>query len=308
MSTKTAARTLALILFLLGLCPYSFSSTTLNFPRISYDSKTFTGMAFVNPNSTQADITLSAFGTDGTLIHRTGFTNPVTLTVPAGQQIARVLTDPDMFGSLQADQIAWVQATRAMYRDVEELFGFTGDETILGWLKVEATSASLNGFISYGLEKSGATGGSLAAVTSEATALTHGLFSHIATASGYFTGIALLTPGQIANPYRVAAFKVDGSERSDRRPTGAGQTAGHPCIQTRVHACPDAGTATPGRAGRTSGRPCRRCGMRSFGARGQPGCPPRTQIKSGKPRSAARPWAVLPSSLRAPGSAPWARR
>lgn len=408
MSTKTAVRTLSLILFFLGLCPYALSSSTLNFPRISYDSKTFTGMAFVNPNSTQAVISLSAFGTDGTLIHRAGFTNPVTLTVPAGQQIARVLTDPHMFGSLPADQIAWVQATSnqdgitgfflylnnsitaldgadlpelgrkivfheiqdddegstevniinptttsalltltlfrpgldpvspdsqptlaghavlrlsprdffnvesvpagsylevtsstniggfefirvpgqdllgmnaapatdvqqilyfpqmavrgpwtttlgivnysnesviatisaftpdgvlysgsqlqgdnpksvglgpngALYRDVEQLFGFTGDETILGWLKVEATSTSLNGFISYGLEKSGATGGSLAAVTSQATALTQGLFSHVATASGYFTGVALLNPGQIANPYRVAAFKIDGS-------------------------------------------------------------------------------------------------
>ncbi|MEJ2145850.1 MAG: hypothetical protein P8020_12005 [Acidobacteriota bacterium] len=408
MSMKVAARTFVPALIFLGLWPFAFSSSTLNFPRISYDSQTFTGMAFVNPNNSKASITLSAYGTDGLLIHRTGFTNPVTLTVKPGQQIARVLADSDMFGDLPPEQIAWVQATSsqdgitgfflflnnsitildgadlpklgrkivfhevqegneasteiniinptttpaeltltlfrpeqapvspaspptlagrgvlrfspmdlfnvesipagsyvvvnsptniggfefirvpgqdllgmnavpatdvqqilyfpqmavrgpwtttlglvnysnesvivtisaftpdgalyagsqlqgdnpksvglgpngAMYQDVEDLFRFTGDETIAGWIKVEATSTSLNGFVSYGLKKSGSTGGSLAAVTSQSTALTHGLFSHVATASGYFTGVALLNPGQIANPYRVAAFRLDGT-------------------------------------------------------------------------------------------------
>lgn len=408
MVTRTAARTLILFLLLCGLSQYGLSSSTLNFPRISNDSGTFTGLAFVNPSAAQAQITLTAYGPSGTLVRGSGIRNPVTLTVPAGRQIARVLTDSDMFGNLPANQASWVQATSntdgitgfflflngsittfdgadlpqvgrkivfhaiqddadastevniinpgttatnldltlfvpsqgpivpdtspslpahgvlrfsprdffgvdsipagsylvvnsntnlggfefirvpgqdllglnavpsgdvqqvlyfpqmavrgpwtttlglvnysnesvlvtisaftpdgalysgsqvggenpktvglapngALYQDVEQLFGFTGDETILGWLKVSASSASLNGFISYGLEKSGATGGSLAAVTSQATALSYGLFSHIATTQGYFTGLALLNPGQIANPYRVAAFKQDGS-------------------------------------------------------------------------------------------------
>ena len=424
MSTKSVYRTIALILVWLGLCPYALSSSTLNFPRISYDLGTFTGLAFVNPNTTQATITLTAYGTDGAVIDRPGFRNPVTLTVPAGRQIARVLTDPDMFGSLPADQVAWVQATSsldgitgfflflnnsittfdgadlpglgrkivfheiqdddeattelniinpsgnpiapnltlfmpgespilptaptlnghgvmrispreyfdvdqvpagsyvtvtananvggfefiripghdllgmnavpsadvqqilyfpqmavrdgwtttlglvnysnesvvvtisaftpdgvlysgsqiqgdnpktvglgpngALYQDVEQLFGFTGNDTILGWIKVEATSASLNGFISYGYDRSGAKKGSLAAVTSQATALDHGLFSHIATTSGYFTGVALLNPGQVANPYRVAAFRVDGIADRDLRRRAAPRSEDQP--------------------------------------------------------------------------------
>ena len=408
MLTKTVTRTLIVALSFLGLGTYAFASSTLNFPRISYDSGTFTGMAFVNPNTTQANITLRAYGPSGALIPQTsGFRNPVTLTVPAGQQKARNLSDPDMFGTLPANQVAWVQATcnldgitgfflflngtitaldgadlpelgrkivfheirddgdattevniinpgttptllsmalfrpgvdpvsptaptlnghgvlrfspreffgvesipagsyvtvtaeanvggfefvripgqdllgmnavpsgdaqqilyfpqmavgggmstnlglvnysneaviatisvftedgklytgselkgtnpsargigpnGALYLDVGDLFEFTGDNLVVGWLKVEATSASLNGFVSYGFAQNGSIGGSLAAVTSQAAALTNGLFSHIATVGGFYTGVALLNPGQIANPYRVAAFGTDGT-------------------------------------------------------------------------------------------------
>ncbi|MDA2932822.1 hypothetical protein MYX82_00610 [Acidobacteria bacterium AH-259-D05] len=82
------------------------------------------------------------------------------------------------------------------------LFGFLGEETREGWLQVEATSESVNGFIRYGIPDTG----SLASATGSAQGLKRAIFSHIATANGFFTGVAILNSGQLATNVRVLAI------------------------------------------------------------------------------------------------------
>ena len=43
-------------------------ASTLNFPRLSFETATLTGLAIVNPNDQTADITLTAFNADGGLL------------------------------------------------------------------------------------------------------------------------------------------------------------------------------------------------------------------------------------------------
>jgi len=400
--------TLTVILFIaLSILAANFSTTlgasTLNFPRLGFDTNTFTGVAFVNPNAADAEVTIKAYGTDGNLIQGVaGFKNTVQLTIPALRQVA--LTTTEIFGAaLPADQFGWMQATstsdgitgfflfldgsitlfdgadlpesarklvvpriregegysteiniinpgtqasdldlqlfvggqgapkaatspitvpakgmvrlnlkqnfgletvpdgtfllitgsapiggfemvysqgqdlvglnarptsegldilyfpqmavlgpwvtnlglvnlsdtpiiatvsareasgklyeggalqgsnpavislpagEAVYRDVAELFGFSGDNTVDGWLKVESSGPAMTGFVTYGIPAFG----SAAAVASQPEAMNRAIFSHVATSLGYFTGVALLNPGQIANPYRVMAFNKE---------------------------------------------------------------------------------------------------
>jgi hypothetical protein len=63
----------------------------------------------------------------------------------------------------------------------------------------------MTGFVTYGIPAFG----SAAAVASQPEAMNRAIFSHVATSLGYFTGVALLNPGQIANPYRVMAFNKE---------------------------------------------------------------------------------------------------
>jgi hypothetical protein len=403
MYLRPLTRSLIPVLTLVGLCAdQAFGSSSLIFPRISFDENTFTGIAFVNPNPQPALITLTLYGEDGEPAQHDGFTNPAQLQVPPEQQIAK--TVEELFsGALQPDRVGWMHAVGdlpgitgfflyldgaitlfdgadlpeadkkivfhqvrhgggystelnivnpgdtpasltlelrrpeqaplvreideplpargvlrfsatdrfglaevpdgsylvalstanvagfkfvrregrdilgmnarpatqvqehlyfpqlavlgpwktelgvinlsnapvilsihafqqdgtlysgeqlqgtnptvhaleaggSLFGDVAELFEFVGDDTLVGWLKVEATAPAIDGFVSYGVPDSG----SVATVTSQPTARNRALFSHIATTFGYFTGVALLNPGQIANDYRVLASSAGG--------------------------------------------------------------------------------------------------
>ncbi len=98
----------------------------------------------------------------------------------------------------------------AVYRNLVDIFRFTGNQTVDGWLKVETARPVLNGFVSYGVTADG----SEAAVTLQPTAMTRALFGHIATSPTLnpFTGVALLNPGKISNPVRIIAFNRDTGE------------------------------------------------------------------------------------------------
>lgn len=112
-------------------------------------------------------------------------------------------------GALQGANPATVQIPPqgAVFRDVAEIFQFSGDTTVDGWLKVQTSRPVLSGFVTYGVPSSG----SEAAVAQQPAALTRALFGHIAVGRGLdpFTGLALLNPGQISNSVRVMAFNRD---------------------------------------------------------------------------------------------------
>jgi hypothetical protein len=71
--------------------PPAWGSSTLNFPRLSFDPTTFTGVAFVNPSDEEALVTLTAYDENGQLV--TGITNPAQWPVPARSQLVQLTSD-----------------------------------------------------------------------------------------------------------------------------------------------------------------------------------------------------------------------
>jgi len=173
---------------LLGLNaqPATTGQQILYFPQMAVLGPWKTELGIVNYSTEAAILTISAFKGNGTP-HSGDYlkgTNPVTRQLPA---------------------------EGALMLDVAELFGFqtTASQTgtLDGWIRVESTNSGISGFVSYGV----VTAGSLAAVPSQSIALNRAFFSHLATDLGYFTGLALLNPGQLTNNYRVVVLRKDGT-------------------------------------------------------------------------------------------------
>ena len=74
------------------------------------------------------------------------------------------------------------------------LFGFMGEDLLDGWLQVESSSPAVTGFLTYGTPSTG----SAATVTPSRLGQRRAIFSHIETSQGFFTGLAILNPGQLA--------------------------------------------------------------------------------------------------------------
>jgi uncharacterized repeat protein (TIGR01451 family) len=91
--------------------------------------------------------------------------------------------------------------------DLAELFGLRGTQARDGWLEVACDSASINGYLSYGIPSVG----SLAGIAAPASPRRQFVFSHVTTASGFFTGLALLNPATMAINARVLALDLDGN-------------------------------------------------------------------------------------------------
>ena len=87
-----------------------------------------------------------------------------------------------------------IQPVGHLSEDLEAMFGFSGEETLEGWLEIEATSEALFGALSYSVPAVG----SVASVSGAAQGLRRVLFSHIATDLGFFTGVAFLNSGALA--------------------------------------------------------------------------------------------------------------
>jgi hypothetical protein len=63
------------------------ADSVLNFPLLSFEQNSLVGTAFVNPSDSDATVTVTAYGRDGSLLSGAGFVNPSpTLTVPARQR------------------------------------------------------------------------------------------------------------------------------------------------------------------------------------------------------------------------------
>ena len=165
---------------LLGLNarPASELLTTLLFPQL----------AVLGPFITEAVI--GNFSEEATI-----------LTLTAYQGNGRIYTD-----EVQANPVVVALDPGEILRaDLEMTFGVSGKSTLEGWLKVESTSQSINGSISYSLPELGP----IASVSSVSAGSRRALFSHIGTSLGFFTGLATLNAAALAANVRVVALKPD---------------------------------------------------------------------------------------------------
>jgi uncharacterized repeat protein (TIGR01451 family) len=154
----------------------------LYFPQMVVLEPWRSSLGMVNYTSKAVIATVRARKPDGTLYGPEFLnTNPVTL-------------------SLRGEESVLV--------DLAELFGFSGPAALDGWLEVNASDKAVNGYITYGIPERG----SVAAIAASSRPLRNSVFSHIATAGGYFTGLALLNPSTLAIDTRILALDAAGSE------------------------------------------------------------------------------------------------
>src|SRR5579863_6536755 len=98
-----------MLLGVIQLCSSAvYGQSVLDFPRVISNSTTFTGLAVGNPTSAAVSVTFTAMEPDGTALAGSGIQNPVTVTIPAGGQLAKLSTE--VFGA-GADFNGWVEAT-----------------------------------------------------------------------------------------------------------------------------------------------------------------------------------------------------
>ncbi|MDA2933000.1 protein phosphatase 1 regulatory subunit 42, partial [Acidobacteria bacterium AH-259-D05] len=167
---------------LLGMNGRSTSEqlTNLYFPQVAVLGPWETSLGLVNYSTQPIILTISVFKPDGSLYDNNDLqNNPVTRAL---------------------------NAEESLLENVETMFGFTGGETLEGWIQVESTSAAVNGYISYGIPGTG----SVAAVTAVSQGQDRAIFSHIGTAQGFFTGVAVLNPGALATDVRILALQPSG--------------------------------------------------------------------------------------------------
>ena len=149
---------------------------TLYFPQLADGGGWSTSLGIANLNfSAQALVNITAYGKDGTVFIDPTITNPKSVTIPPG-------------GFLQSS--------------FKDLFPFTDTSYKEGWLKVDANSPSINGFVLYG------SGNNRALVIAQLNPYQLSMFSHQAQGAPYFTGLAVLNPGTLAA--NVEIFSLDG--------------------------------------------------------------------------------------------------
>jgi len=85
-----------------------YAQTVLHFPRVISAPDIFTGIAITNPTPDDGSVTFTAYLPDGRRLSGNGIRNPVTISLPAGSQHARLSSE--IFGS-GLDFNGWVQAT-----------------------------------------------------------------------------------------------------------------------------------------------------------------------------------------------------
>src|SRR5262245_37587151 len=65
-----------------------FAESRMIFPRIIFQQSRFSGFAIANPTSAPANVTFKAYNPDGS-----PFGNPVSVTIAAGSQYAKLATE-----------------------------------------------------------------------------------------------------------------------------------------------------------------------------------------------------------------------
>ena len=166
---------------LLGLNarPASELLTTLFFPQLAVLDIFTTEAVAGNFGEEAAIITMTVYQESGEIYTDEVQTNPVVVALDPGE---------------------------ILRTDLEETFGFAGKATLQGWLKVESTSQSINGSISYSIPSLG----TIASVSSVREGSRRALISHLGTAAPFFTGLAILNAGALAANVRVVALTKEG--------------------------------------------------------------------------------------------------
>ncbi len=152
---------------------------SIYFTQFSVLGPFITRLGLVNHSDRAVIVSAAAHAPDGTLFSAGVTANPVTLSLDPGQSVSR---------------------------DLVELFGFTGDEPLEGWLEVTSTSAAINGYLEFNVPATGAA----ATMTPVAQGSLGSAFAHLATTRGFFTGLAVLNSATLAADVRVAAQSADG--------------------------------------------------------------------------------------------------
>ena len=142
--------------------------TQLYFPQMAVLGPFQTSVGVINNANQAVILTFSVFKPDGTLYDTQNLQdNPVTRSVNPGE---------------------------ILVEEMVSLFGFMGEDLLDGWLQVESSSPAVTGFLTYGTPSTG----SAATVTPSRLGQDRAIFSHIETSQGFFTGLAILNPGQLA--------------------------------------------------------------------------------------------------------------
>jgi hypothetical protein len=142
--------------------------TQLYFPQVAVLGPFDTSVGVINNVNQAVILTFSVFQPDGTLYSTQNLqNNPVTRSLNPGEILVEELVS---------------------------LFGFSGEDLLQGWLQVESSSPAVTGFLTYGTPSTG----SAATVTPSRLGQRRAIFSHIETSQGFFTGLAVLNPGQLA--------------------------------------------------------------------------------------------------------------
>lgn len=95
-----------------------------------------------------------------------------------------------------------IAANGSLRESAETLFGFSSSAFQDGWVQVTSTSA-VTGFVAY----ADSTAGGLGIVPAQVAPLTEMLFAHIAQATGWLTGVALLNTS--SSPANVEIYAMD---------------------------------------------------------------------------------------------------
>lgn len=152
---------------------------TIYFPQVSVLGPFETRLGLVNLSGDPVIVTVTAHGPDGGLFVEEVRANPVAVALGPGESLSR---------------------------DLVELFGFQGEEGLEGWLELTSTSAAINGYLGFRIPEIGAA----ATLTPVAQGTRNVIFSHLATALGFFTGVAALNPSSLPASFRVVAQARDG--------------------------------------------------------------------------------------------------
>ena len=154
--------------------------TQLYFPQMAVLGPFQTSVGMINNSNQAVILTLSVFQPDGTLYDTENLqNNPVARNLDPGE---------------------------ILVEEMVSLFGFMGEDLLDGWLQVESSSPAVTGFLTYGTPSTG----SAATVTPSRLGQDRAIFSDIETSQGFFTGLAILNPGQLAATVQTVVLTKTG--------------------------------------------------------------------------------------------------
>ena len=152
----------------------------IHFPQLAVLGGFKMDLGVVNYSLQSAELTITAHQPDGTPYAAPHLqTNPVLRRLEAGS---------------------------ALREDVESLFGFSGSQTLDGWIGIQSSVSAIDGYVNYGLPATGAEA-AVAALTRPHRAA---VFTQLATQAPLFTGLALLNASSMSASVRIVVSNPAG--------------------------------------------------------------------------------------------------